>query len=484
MLIPNSVFLKTDVKTVTKRIVPISVDDTSHIVRNRTHTDRDYQCFVLQESGYLLSMHVKEVVQETHGLVGESFAYIELSGKSLYFLVVSSENEILYETLYKDVAGKGSSIVLELKSFCDKFFEDKPAILVLSDGNQHLAKVKNDEESPHQDILGIHQEGGFFLENSLFLACDLKKETLLSRGGTDSLESDCALVLSAPPLVTEIVVHGLEKMHPNSVSIPFTKEKHKRRLKVAIACFSLAILIGTHFVYSFIEKQKSEESRLSAEYAARMKAAAKVDPYKEYRQTVLDPESGTRAIVVLEQIAYFLKSFENVSTSPPPGIEVLNWSIEEVEARGPLISLIPKRDSGNIQNLQQYADYVNAQIWSDREGVKVSILSPKASITTEFKWHPSIEEELNYLNDSLSWLSDEVKVTGENRIDNGIGKGKFKTLLAKVEFSCWLPENILYASTQLHGRVYGFHTFEASREEDDSCGYSGNFKVEIHAKDK
>lgn len=67
MLIPNSVFLKTDVKTVTKRIVPISVDDTSHIVRNRTHTDRDYQCFVLQESGYLLSMHVKEVVQETHG---------------------------------------------------------------------------------------------------------------------------------------------------------------------------------------------------------------------------------------------------------------------------------------------------------------------------------------------------------------------------------------------------------------------------------
>jgi hypothetical protein len=427
--------------------------------------------YLTKEKGFILPLYIKKSVQ--HQLnKAKSFAYVEVVNNHLYWLIVDNIGAIASEKLYDLNIASGEPQLVELQVLLDKYSEqceDQEFVLITVNGDAHLSVPHI-----HQSILNAPDS--FILNGQLFDIIESKTHIQ----GIAHTKSMLAPIIDGK--LTDEQLNGL--CGTLRISNEIRKNNTKIIMTASAVCACLAV--GTFITQNMIAKEAEEKNRTIMALAKE----AIVDPYKDYRELITGNSGSTmNAESAFTQLSYLLATLEQASLTGfgDHGVP-LKWTIDSLEVKNGSIIIRPKSNGGRRSDLAKFAKRYNITLFTNNDGLNLGFgFVPVAlqPIGKEF-FHRSIDSELDYLTDSLIWLTDDTTINVSNRASNGEGESHYLNTLVSVDFKCWLPQTFLFVGTQLAGRNYSFHSLEARNDSNSetvsNCGLSGKLNLEVFSK--
>jgi len=407
-----------------------------------------------KDNGSFLSFYILDELKTIHNL-DDNFTYIEINGDYLYWVHVDVNGVVNIERLVSLSEVSGKAQIIELKKHLNQY-----------SGTEHIV-VQTKNASP---------------QNSTFLS---KTEICVNGICSKIIENDNSfkIIESVELIFGETSIEELKVNIKYSTQISTTLLKKQNRV-VTIGFTVIGVAFLSLFVgYKFLQAENIKEAEASK---ARNIVQEIIDPYKNYKETVSNPNRVTRLETALRQIGYVTATFSKANFNQiVNNRSPLNWSVDAIKVQDRAIFLTPKSLGGKRKELSNFAAKYNLALYTkEEEGLKLAMGMIKAPLQPFF--HRSIDSELDYITDAVQFLEDDTSISLTGRAVNGSGEAAYTIGLVKVDFKCWLPEDFVYVGTQFASRNYSLHSLDAkgvvTESIDEQCGYSGFMNIEVFSK--
>lgn len=419
--------------------------------------------FFSKSPGYVLPNLIKHGIQAATGSV-TGFVYIEVLADTLQLTIYGSDGLLRFDQFFtinssSDAYATLLEVELELKN---SSFESLP--IYLANGNQKLESLINEWKT---DIpIPTRLKGALY---------PVSKRKLDLSGVVISF-GEASLDLAAIAGIKEIELKAhdadaqltgltIKELAGSSETINIkshTKKTSQYRtgaLQSKIAyTLGLSAVFGLYQFYDYTLQQQ----RIAEQKALKSRQVRIESPWRAYRDDITNKSKNFQAESGLQRVYGILKSFQDANKSFK-GYS-LGWAIAEFTMSNNLMTLYPISTGGSNQRLNEFSNRMKLRQSSGKRGTQVDALFQEKAINSNV-YLTSVNGEINYLEDAMTWLFDDVAISTTNTLVNGNGKGQYRVHLVQLQFECWLPEDFLYASTQMAFRNYAIHSIEAKNVE-------------------
>lgn len=419
--------------------------------------------FFSRSPGYVLPNLIKQGIQREHGGV-TGFVYIEVLADTLQLTIYSKEGLLQFDQFFtinnsSEAHATLLEIELELKG---SSFGTLP--IYLADGNQKLESFVNNWKS---DIpLPARLKGALY---------PVSKRKLKLSGAVISFDNatlDLTAIVDlneknlnthdADPQLTQLTIQELVGLSATINVKSHTKNTSQYRSGAlqskVVYTLGLTAIFGLYQFYDYTLQQK----RIAEQKALKSSQVRIESPWRAYREDITNKSKNFQAESGLQRVYGMLKSFQDADKSFK-GYS-LGWAIAEFSMSNNLMTLYPTTTGGTNQRLNEFSNRMKLRQSSGKRGTQVDALFQENAINSSV-YLTSVTGETNYLEDAMTWLFDDITISTTNTLVNGNGKGQYRVHLVQIEFKCWLPEDFLYASTQMAFRNYAIHSVEAKNVE-------------------
>lgn len=417
--------------------------------------------FFSRSPGYVLPNLIKQGIQGVAGGIA-GFVYIEVLADSLQLTIYSKESLLQFDQFFTiNNSSDAHATLLEVElALKGSSFESLP--IYLADGNQKLESFVNDWNGD----IPTRLKGALY---------PVSKRKLNLSGTVISYESaalDLANLLEDKDknlnlhdfdaqltgLTIKELIGSNEAINIQSHTKRTSQYRSGALQSKVVYTLGLTAVFGIYQFYDYTLQQK----RIAEQKALKSSQVRIESPWRAYRDDITNKSKNFQAENGLQRIYGMLKSFQDADKSFK-GYS-LGWAIAEFTMSNNLLTLYPTSTGGSNQRLNEFSNRMKLRQSNGKRGTQVDALFKEKAINSSV-YLTSVTGETNYLEDAMTWLFDDITISTTNTLVNGNGKGQYRVHLVQLEFQCWLPEDFLYASTQMAFRNYAIHSVEAKNVE-------------------